>query len=95
MRIDNFSHIQQLYNSTAKPANSKSASTRGSFMDKLQISDAGKDMQTIRDGLQKTPDIREDRVAALKSAYASGTYQVSTSDLAEKLLAKATETVAF
>lgn len=95
MRIDSYSQIQQLYNNTQKPVAPKAKVGGGSFMDKLQISDAGKDMQTVRAGLAQTPDVRADKVAALKAAYEAGTYHVSTSDLADKLLEKATETAIF
>ncbi|MBR6850557.1 MAG: flagellar biosynthesis anti-sigma factor FlgM, partial [Lachnospiraceae bacterium] len=32
------------------------------------------------------PDIREDRVAALKAAYQSGTYNISANAVADKIL---------
>lgn len=96
MRIDSYSQIQQLYNNTQKVTTAKpQVGKGGSFMDKLQLSDAGKDMQVVRAGLAQTPDVRADKIAALKSAYEAGTYQVSTSDLADKLLEKATETAIF
>ena len=43
-------------------------------------------MQVAKAAVAAAPDVREDRVAAIKAALANGTYSVSDEDLANKLL---------
>ncbi len=47
---------------------------------------SGQDMEKIFAVLKKTPDVREDRVAALKKLIEAGKYHVSSDDLAEKMI---------
>ena len=84
MRIEAYSQIQNLYQTKSTSAPAK-AGTRGSFMDSLNLSGAGKDMQVAKEALKSAPDIREDKVAAIKAAYQSGLYNVSSEDFADKL----------
>jgi negative regulator of flagellin synthesis FlgM len=46
----------------------------------------GQDMGKIFSILKITPDVREDRVAALKGLIEAGKYHVSGDDLAEKMI---------
>ncbi len=43
-------------------------------------------MEKILSVLKKTPDIRADRVAALRRLIEAGEYHVASEDLAEKML---------
>lgn len=84
MRIEAYTQVQQLYN-TKKPSKvqGKSVSTHS---DKIQISSIGKDIQTAKNALAATEDIREELTAPIKAGIANGTYQVSSESFAEKLL---------
>lgn len=86
MRIEAYTQVQQLYN-TNKPSKvqGKSVSSRS---DKIQISSIGKDIQTAKNALAATGDIREELTAPIKAGIANGTYQVSSEDFAEKLMRK-------
>ena len=44
-------------------------------------------MQIAKTALKEVPDVRQDKVSALKASIANGTYQVSAEDFADKLLA--------
>jgi len=44
-------------------------------------------MQAAAAALKQTPQIRADKVAALKARINDGTYQVSGEDIAERMLA--------
>jgi len=44
-------------------------------------------MQTAKTALKNVPDVREDKVKALKESIANGTYQVSAESFADKLMA--------
>lgn len=90
MRIDNFLQVQQLYNTTAPKNTKKTDSTSTSFADQVQISKAGKDIQTVKSALAQAADIRKDKVTPLKESIEAGTYDVSDEDLVDKLLSKFT-----
>ena len=84
MRIGGFNQITQIYNNSTIKQTEKAQ--KPSFYDALQISGAGKDYQLAKQALSAVPDVREDVVANIKSQIADGTYQVSNSALADKLL---------
>ncbi len=76
MRIDAYNQIATLYKTTKQSAR-----------DQVQISRAGRDHQIAKKAVAAASDIREDRVAELKSSIKSGNYDVDTGDFASKLLA--------
>ena len=86
MRIEAYNQIAQVYN-TNKTARTQAAKpTQGT--DKVQISQLGKDYQIAKEAVSNASDIREDKVADIKSQIDSGTYSVSADDFASKLLEK-------
>ncbi|MBQ8147401.1 MAG: flagellar biosynthesis anti-sigma factor FlgM [Lachnospiraceae bacterium] len=87
MRIDAYNQINQLYGvgkskKTGKTGYASSVST----MDQVSFSSIGKDMQIAKAALAKTPDVRQDKVDALKTAIQNGEYNVSNESFAEKLM---------
>lgn len=86
MRIEAYTQVQQLYQTqkTSKAQNAQKAS----FRDQLEISSAGKDIQTAKNAVMGAPDIREDVVAPIKEQIQNGTYEVDADSFAEKLFAK-------
>ena len=84
MRIDAMNQVSQLYsaNRTKKTNNSNSMS----FADRLELSQAGKDLQVARAAIAASPEVREDRIAQIKAAMENGTWNVSDDALADKLL---------
>ena len=92
MRIQSYIQVQQLYN-TQKPNRTQKSAQTG-FSDKLQISTLGKDIQTAKQVLANTSDIREDKVAPLKAAIQDGSYEVSGASFADKLLERYSQTLA-
>lgn len=85
MRIDAFNKIGQLYQ--ANSTNKITKSNNRQKLDKVEISQAGKDYQTAKAAVSAVSDIREDKVNAIKQSITSGTYNISGEDLADKLLA--------
>ena len=87
IRVDAYSQIQNLYN-VSKPAGNRGSAkaTAPDFKDRLNISGQGKDLQVAKQAVAAAPDIREDRVAALKAAYQSGSYNISANAVADKIL---------
>ncbi len=88
MRIDAYNQIASIYGvqSTAKTTKAKATTAMGT--DQVSISQAGRDFQVAKTAVSEASDIREDKVAQLKSMIADGTYQVEEGDFASKLLAK-------
>ena len=84
MRIDAISKVSQLYQAnTAKKAAKAEAARK---TDSVEISRAGMEFQIAQQAVHAAPDIREDKVQALKEQMQAGTYSISMDDLAEKLL---------
>lgn len=77
---DNFSVSKE---SAKKDENIKAAKSNGNV---LSVSSEGKDYHAIRQALANTPDIREDKVASIKARMENGTYNVSSADVAKKIL---------
>ncbi|KAI4450971.1 hypothetical protein C823_005508 [Eubacterium plexicaudatum ASF492] len=86
MRIDAYNQIAALYK-TSKPSKANTTAEVTSARDQVQISRAGRDYQIAKQAVAAASDIREDRVAELKSSIKSGNYDVDTGDFASKLLA--------
>ena len=87
MRIEAYSQVQQIY-SNNKVNKTQAAKKTNDIRDTVSFSSIGKDIQVAKQAVSATPDVREDVVASLKAAIKNGTYNVSSEDFAEKLLAK-------
>ena len=87
MRIEAYNSIQQMYQ--PKPVNkTQNVAKTGSFMDNLQISSVGKDIQTAKQAVAKAPDVRTEKTAPIKASIDNGTYNVSPESFADKLIEK-------
>ncbi len=86
MRIEAYTQVQQLYNN--KNTNKLKKETSRSFSDQLQISNVGKDIQTAKQAIANSPDVREDVTASIKNQIDSGNYNVDTNSFAQKLFEK-------
>lgn len=86
MRIEAYNQVQQIYN--AKKTGQVKKTSTASFADQLQISSVGKDIQIAKSAVVACPDVREDVTAPIKASIAAGTYEVSASSFADKLLEK-------
>ncbi len=69
---------------TNPPASS--ASSPGTGFDKVELSPQSRDMNKIHEILASTPEVRTEKVAALKKAIADETYKVNTGDVADKMV---------
>lgn len=86
MRIDAYNQISQLYQaSKPKKIAKKSEAT---VKEQYTVSSKGQDYQTAKKALAAVPDIREDKVAALKEQFASGSYNVSAQEIADSVVSK-------
>ena len=89
MRIDAYNQIQAVYQTQATRKPQATAKTNGtSFVDKLQLSSMGKDIQTAKQAVAAAPDVRSEITTPIKESIAAGTYNVSAESFADRLLAK-------
>ena len=84
MRIDAFNKISQLYSASQVKKTNKT--TRKNTKDTLELSQTGKDYHVVKQAVQNESDIRMDKVNAIKESIASGTYNVSMKEVADKLV---------
>jgi negative regulator of flagellin synthesis FlgM len=57
--------------------------------DTVNISDAAKEIQEVRKQLDAIPDVRAEKVEQLKNQIESGTYEVKSEEIADKMLREA------
>ncbi len=86
MRIEAYTQVQQIYD-TKKAAKSRLKGNAGAS-DQLQISSFGKDIQTAKQAVAASSDIREDVTASIKARLQSGNYEVSADSFVDKLMQK-------
>lgn len=87
MRIDAYNQIAQLYGVQSNYKTQKTSSVSAP-KDQVSISQSGRDYQVAKSAVSQASDIREDKVAQLKSMIDSGNYSVEPGDFASKLLEK-------
>jgi len=84
MKIDNvqLNKIAELYN---KQKQDKKADN-GEKGDKLNISNKAVQFKEIKEELNSSSDIRQEKVADLKNAVTKGNYEIDSEKVAEKIL---------
>lgn len=84
MKINNIQagKINQYY----KQMQQKQTEKKQTKDDSTRISAKAKEIMTARAELKKMPQVREEKVAALKEKVQSGNYQVDSEKLAAKIL---------
>lgn len=84
MRIDAYNKVNQMYQ--ASKVHTVTGVKKVGKSDQLEISQTGKDFQTVKQAVASTQDVRMDKVEDLKQRIAFGTYDVSMNEVADKLL---------
>lgn len=87
MRIEAYNQVAQMYKS-GKPAKAQKSYGVAAGRDEVTISQTGYDYQIAKQAVAEASDIREDKVAGLKTKVESGNYKVDSGDFASKLLEK-------
>lgn len=84
MRIDAYSKITQVYsnNKTKKTATTTSVAAG----DKVEISRAGREYQIAKQAVNQADDVRMDKINEIKKRMEAGIYQVSSKDIADKVV---------
>lgn len=92
MEIDKVGSQQvRLYTQNVQPAETKKAPPPGKPKeaakgDEVSLSDSAKELQWAKQLVENAPDVREARVAEIKSRIEDGTYTVSDEAIVDKLL---------
>lgn len=87
MRIEAYNQVAQLYK-TNKSVKAQNTSGPANTRDGVTISQTGHDYQIAKQAVAEASDIREDKVALLKTRIESGSYTVDSGDFANKLIEK-------
>lgn len=85
MRIDAYSAVNQVYQ-TNMQTKKETVEKKTSRDDKIEISQVGKDMTVAKKAISEAPDLREDKVKAIKEQMEAGTYSVYSEAIADKLI---------
>lgn len=93
MRIDAYNAVNQVYQANAK-VKSSAAKAYTTADDQIEISESAKNYSTAKAAVTQASDVRADLVADIKARMASGTYQVSAGDIADRILSNQ-ETIVF
>lgn len=86
MRIGTINMMNQIYGTGKTAKSGTTAAGFSSFKDEISLSATAKDMQVAKNALNAVPDVREAKIADIKSRMESGTYDVSVEDFAAKLM---------
>lgn len=84
MRIDTFNKINQVYQTSNIKRNDNKRNNASS--DQLEISQTGKEYHIVKKAVADIPDVRMDKVNSIKQAMASGTYNISSEEVAGKIV---------
>jgi len=87
MRINgDVTKISGIYNKNKNVGKVEKTESIATKKDILSISKGGKDFQTAMKALKDIPDIRYEKVSSIQEKYDKGEYNVSSSDLADKMI---------
>ena len=87
MIVSGASRVYELYSQPGACA-SKRGGKAEDKRDVVALSVQAKDYQAVRGALSKVPDVREDLVRGIAERIANGTYNVSASEVAEKIFSQ-------
>jgi len=93
MRIEAYNQVSQIYQASNPVKTEKSGKT--DRMDQVQISSVGKDIQTLKQAVANSSDVREELTEPIKESINAGTYSVSDDEFADKLIENYEETGSF
>ncbi|HEY8475929.1 MAG TPA: flagellar biosynthesis anti-sigma factor FlgM [Chloroflexota bacterium] len=81
-RLDGVSRMDPV----AADVKSRLAETRRQQSDGVDLSPEARSLAQLFEAARRMPDVREERVASLRSQIATGTFTISLEDLARRLL---------
>jgi negative regulator of flagellin synthesis FlgM len=85
MRINGINNVNNVYKKN-KVKNAYGTSNISKGKDTFAISELAKEVQVAKKAVDKVSDIRENKVNDIKAKIEAGTYNISASDIADKIL---------
>lgn len=61
---------------------------KNELIDKVDISGTGRDIAALMNEINKLPDVRTDRIKAIKEAIETGNYNIDVKKVAEKIISE-------
>lgn len=87
MRINgDVTKVSGIYSKNKNVGKVDKAESTTAKKDIISISNQAKDFQTAMKTLKDIPDIRQDKVSGIQDMYDKGEYNVSSDDLADKVI---------
>ena len=86
MKITNLFNATNLYNKNIK--NDKKIEKQEKKNDTFVVSNQARDFQTVLKAVANSPDVREEKVNNILDKMKNESYNVSSEDIAKKLLSK-------
>ncbi len=84
MKITNLFNTTNIYNKSN--VNDKKLETTKKSNDSFVVSDKARDFQTVLKAISNSPDVREEKVNDIIKKMEQGSYNISSEDIANKLL---------
>lgn len=89
MKIMNQPNIQQIMKSYSKaPERAKVEKNSTVATDQIQISSQARSFQVAMKAIQEVPEMRQEKIDAIKQQIETGTYQPSAQDIARKMMGR-------
>lgn len=87
MRINAYNRVSKIYEAQniSKVKNVKEVTVK---QDEVEISKVGRDISVAREAVNKTPDIRLDKVNNIIERMGSGAYNIDAKEVANKIVDK-------
>lgn len=82
---NNIQKVLKIYNNQNSKKEIKSAARLGK-RDELKLSDEAREFQIALKALENTPDVREEKIEEIRQQIQSGTYEIDSKKIAEKML---------
>lgn len=86
MRIDAYNRVNQVYQTSKMSKTTKTGKPVSGGNDQFEISQFGKELHVAKEAVKNAPDVREEKIADIKARMQNGTYQVSSQQIADKLV---------
>ncbi len=86
MKINNLPGVLQTYTKQAKVQNPKDVQKGKSENDAMNVSGEAKTFSAVFQAAKKAPEIREDKVNAIKQAIANDEYKIDDEQVVDKLI---------
>lgn len=86
MKIQHLQGAMNAYNNKGKVSPKQEVKSKSGEQDAMNVSQEAKTFSAVLQAVKKSPDIREEKVSALKEAIANNTYKVDDEKLVDKLI---------